>query len=240
MKVFLSLTVSILSLFCLFQSSPIISAAVMQNSQSSGITVHELQGPSVTHELTKHARASWPWYLSRASGIVAAGSLLLLMLSGIGQITGKAYRFLEPLTAWATHRALGVTFAISLLVHMLSLLFDTYAPFSILQILVPWLSNYHPVRLFGVSFGSLYVALGVLAFYGVAAVVITSFVWVEKKPYLWKWFHLLSYMITFFVFIHALYLGTDVSHGIFKILWLIGGIGIGIATLLRLWRARTI
>ena len=234
------LVVVMFVLLTLVQSDQLAYAASSESTRSSNITVQDLQGPSVTHELVHRAGTSWPWYLARASGMVAAVSLILLMLSGIGQITGKTYRVLEPLTAWATHRALGLTFGVAVVMHMSSLLFDTFVPFSVLQILVPWLSSYRPVHIFGVPVGSLYVALGVLAFYGVAAVVITSLVWVEKKPYTWKLFHLLSYMIVVFVYVHAFYLGTDLSHGMFKVLWLISGLVLGVAILLRLWRARTI
>src|SRR5664279_4240776 len=185
----------------------ITTGAVAAASPTFGdITVQDIPGPTVAQKVVTRAASSWPWFLVRGSGIIAAIALVLLMLSGIGQITGHTFRFLEPLTAWASHRALGIIFGIAVLIHGAGLLFDTFVPFTILQVLVPWLSDYKPVTIAGIQLGSLWVALGVLAFYGTALVVITSLLWVEKKPYLWKWLHLLSYMLIVFVFVHALYL----------------------------------
>ena len=211
-----------------------------ENSTSSNVVVQNITGPSVAQKFTSRAKSSWPWFLARSSGLVAAVALVLLMLSGIGQITGDTFRFLAPLTAWASHRALGITFGVAVVVHMVSLLFDTFVPFTVLQLFVPWLSNYKPVTLAGVHLGSLYVALGVLTFYGVVIVIISSLLWVEKKPYTWKWIHLLSYLLAVFVFVDALYLGTDLAHGFFRWLWIGLAIAVASASVYRLWRAKTI
>ncbi len=83
-------------------------------------------------------------------------------------------------------------------------------------------------------------ALGVLAFYGVAVIIITSLVWVDKKPHTWKIFHLLSYLVLLFVFVHALYLGTDLASGVLRLVWIAVGLLTALAILYRLWRAKTI
>lgn len=228
---------------CLVFILPLFASRVVSaqsNNQPGDIVVQTIPGPSVAQKLSARTKTSWPWYLARGSGIIAAITLVILMLSGIGQVTGYTFRILDPLTAWASHRALGITFALSILVHMFSLLFDHFAPFNLWQLLVPWLSDYKPVTLFGFHLGSFYVALGVLAFYGAFIVVITSLLWVEKKPYMWKLIHLVSYLLIFFVFIHALYLGTDLTHGIFRLLWIASGLAIAYASIHRLWRAKTV
>lgn len=214
--------------------------ALAQSKNASGdIVVQTIPGPTVADKLTARTKASWPWYVARGSGMAAAIFLVILMLSGIGLVTGHTFRFLEPLTAWASHRALGIAFSISVLLHMFSLLFDHFSPFNIWQLLVPWMSKYRPVSIFGFHLGSLYVALGVLAFYMIILITITSLFWVEKKPYLWKISHLLSYIVILLVFVHALYLGTDVTHGLLRWLWITLGVGIALASILRLWRAKT-
>lgn len=191
-------------------------------------------------KLASRAQSSWPWYVTRASGLVAAGALLILLLSGIGQITGMTFRLLDPLTAWASHRALGIVFGIAVLVHMFSLLFDHFVQFNVLHLFVPWLSDYKPISLFGINVGSLYVALGVLAFYLTAIIIWTSLFWVERKPKTWKLVHLLSYLTIAFVFVHALYLGTDLTHGAFRVAWIGLNLLILVAALFRSWRAYTI
>ncbi|NCQ53852.1 hypothetical protein COV88_00550 [Candidatus Saccharibacteria bacterium CG11_big_fil_rev_8_21_14_0_20_41_19] len=210
-------------------------------AQSAGnIVVQNIPGPSVVEQLTNRVLGSWPWYLVRASGIVAAIVLVILMLSGIGLVTGHTFRFLEPITAWASHKALGIVFGISVLIHMIGLLFDHFVPFDIPTLLVPWLSSYKLVTIFGLQMGSLFVALGVLAFYGLILVVITSLLWIEKKPFLWKIIHLLSYLVMVFVFIHALYLGTDLASGLWRWVWIASGVIVAAAVVARLWRAKTI
>lgn len=215
-------------------------AVFAQSSNYSGdIIVETIPDQTVAEKLTEKARTSWPWYVTRASGLVAAGSLVILMLSGMGLVGGYTFKFLEPITAWASHRALGITFGISVLAHVFVLLFDHFAPFNIWHLLIPWLSDFKPVILFGIHFGSLYLALGILSLYGVVAIVLTSLVWIEKKPYVWKLTHLISYLVMFFVYIHALYLGTDLASGILRWIWIILGVFVGLMVLYRLWRAKT-
>ncbi len=204
--------------------------------QAPDILIQPVQGPSVTKQLEGRAKSTWPWYITRAAGMVAAVSLVFLMLSGIGFITGATFRFLEPLTAWATHKAIAYVFGASLAVHGIALLFDKFVPFNVAQILLPFLSSYRKVTIAGHHVGSLYVALGVIAFYFVLAIIISSIVWIDKKPHTWKLFHFLAYLTMIFVFFHALYLGTDLSHGILRVIWIIFGITVAIAILYRLRR----
>lgn len=216
------------------------SSLAAGTDQTTDITVNAVQGQSAGHKLSSRLRKTWPWYITRAAGIVAAVLLVLLMLSGIGLVTGYTFRFLEPLTAWAAHRAIGLSFLVAVIIHIVALLFDTYVPFSIAQVLLPFLSSYRPVTIHGIHFGSLYVAYGVFAFYGVLLIIVTSLKWVDKKPHTWKLVHILSYLVAIFIFFHALYLGTDLTHGFFRTLWVIAGIVMGLAALYRLGRARSV
>jgi methionine sulfoxide reductase heme-binding subunit len=237
---FFIITLSVLAAVALVGTfQPRHIAYALPTANAGDIIVQTIPGPTLAQKLGQRVQQSWPWYITRASGFVAAAALFMLMLSGIGQVTGFMYRILEPLTSWASHRALGIVFGIAVLVHVLALLFDHYVPFNLLQILVPWTSGYMPLTLFGVNLGSAFVALGILALYLTILVVVTSLVWVDKKPYTWKLLHLASYLIVAFVFIHALYLGTDLAGGVLRWLWLGLGVTIIIATVHRLRRAFT-
>jgi methionine sulfoxide reductase heme-binding subunit len=206
----------------------------------SHIVVEKTPKSSVANGLVERVKVSWPWYLTRVSGLVAAVTLIILMLSGIGLITGHTFSFFEPITAWASHRALGITFAISVLLHVGALYFDNFVPFSITAILVPFASQYKQIQLLGLSVGSLYVALGVVSLYITAAITLTSLLWIEKKPKLWKLTHLLSYLAMIFVFIHALFLGTDLASGILRWVWIGLAFAVMYATIARAWRAKTV
>ncbi len=216
--------------------TPAVASAAVDNGTAS---VKSVEGKSLSQAVVERAEGSWPWYLVRASGLVAGVSLVILMLSGIGSVTGHTFRVLEPLTAWATHRAIGIVFVVSIVIHMLGLLFDHFVSFNLLTLLVPWLSDYQPVTLFGVQFGSLYIALGILAFYGALAILLTSLFWVDKKPKIWKALHIMSYVVIAMVFVHALFLGTDTGQGILRLVWIAGGVLVAAAALVRLKRIGT-
>jgi hypothetical protein len=68
---------------------------------------------SSIHIATHRVASSWPWYIIRAAGFTAAGLIILLMLSGIGQVTGFTYRFIAPIKAWAIHKALALALCIA-------------------------------------------------------------------------------------------------------------------------------
>lgn len=235
-KLILLMAVSGLSAF----NMTLLAAPAYAATNGSGdVVTQTVPGQTVAEKYTQRAKLSWPWYISRASGIVAAVTLIILILSGIGQVTGYTFRLLDPLTAWASHRALGIACGVATIIHIISLLFDKFIGFNLLTLFVPWLSNYKPITLFGLHLGSFWVATGIIAFYLIWAVIITSLIWVEKKPYTWKIIHLISYFIMLLVFVHALYLGTDFSHGIWRVLWYALGVAIIIASVHRLWRAKT-
>jgi sulfoxide reductase heme-binding subunit YedZ len=190
------------------------------------------------HQIGVQAKTSWPYYVSRAAGLVASGLLLLLIISGIGLIVGYTYRIMEPLTAWKVHRALGISFGVCVAIHVGSLLFDTFDPFTIFQLFVPFLYHYPAKN--GVHDGTFYMGLGVIAMYCAAIIIITSLVWRERKPATWRLLHYLSYLLVILVFMHALFLGADLSHGTLRYVWIVGGFVVIIGIISRLTRSRTI
>lgn len=181
--------------------------------------------------------ASWEWYVIRASGFVAAGLLILLMISGIGHVTGFTYRFLPPLKAWAVHKAMAYALLISIAVHGLFVLLDKYVPFSFFQIFIPFLNHYNNgTSLGGLALGSLAVSFGILAMYGIVLVVLTSLGMLDKKPSVWRRYHLVSYLVVLLVFLHGLYIGTDLKYGTFRGLWIGAGAILLMAVISRLAR----
>ena len=174
--------------------------------------------------------ASWPWYIVRGAGFVAALLIILLMLSGIGLVTGHTYKLFEPSKAWVIHRALGIALCVSIAVHVLFLLIDHTLPFTLAGLLIPFYSGYK----------TLWVALGVLAMYGTGLVVATSLGWIDTKKDLWKKTHFVSYAVMFFVFFHALNTGTDLVYGTFRAAWISVGFLIGLGVIMRLYRTGTL
>jgi|SRR5581483_2927127 predicted ferric reductase len=196
---------------------------------------------STTQVVAQRLDASWTWYIVRGAGFVAAGLIVLLMLSGIMQVTGLIYRFIEPITAWAIHKALAIALCVSIATHIGFLLIDHYVRFSLVQVLVPLESRYsNGTSFLGVALGSLAVSMGILAMYGVAIIVASSLGWIDTKKRTWKSLHYLSYVVAVLIFLHALYTGSDLKYGLFRLAWIgIGGVVIT-GILSRLWRAGVI
>lgn len=91
----------------------------------------------------------------------------------------------------------------SALIHMLILLIDTYKPFSLLEIFVPFQSSDNIVA----------TTLGVFSFYFFLIVIVSSDLLIKSiKRTLWKKMHYLVFPAWIGMFIHGLWLGTDASE----------------------------
>jgi len=183
---------------------------------------------------------SWAWYVVRAAGFISVGLLILLMISGIGLVTGLTFRFFEPIKAWVIHRALALALCASVAIHVIFLLFDHFVPFSLVQVLVPFTATYKRMTIHGLHVGSLWVALGILSMYGIVIVVLSSLSIIERNKGIWKKLHYVSYAVMLFIFFHALYLGSDLAYGLFRYAWLALGIFLLGMVMMRLYRAGTL
>lgn len=200
------------------------------------VEVMQALTPHIAGTATARVATSWPWYVIRAAGFVAAGLLILLMLSGIGQVTGLTYKIVEPVKAWAIHKALALALCGAIVVHVGFLLIDHYLPFTFAQAFIPFVSHYsNHTTLLGVGLSSIAVALGILAAYCVVIIVASSIGWIDSKKDMKRRLHYLSYFVIIAVFIHALGVGSDLKYGAFRSVWLfVGGIlALGVASRLR-------
>jgi DMSO/TMAO reductase YedYZ heme-binding membrane subunit len=194
-------------------------------------------GQVVIHRLS----TSWPWYIIRGAGFLAAALLILIMISGIGQVTGIIYRYIEPVTVWAIHKAMALALLVAIAFHIGFLLIDHFVKFNIFQVLIPFTYNYtNGTKLFGIPLGLLAISLGILAMYGSIILVATSLKWIDSKKTTWRKIHYISYAVIIFVFIHALYVGSDLKYGVFRSGWIFLSILLSLAIIVRLWRAGTL
>lgn len=96
----------------------------------------------------------WTWVIIRASGVAAWLALTAVVAWGLAVRTVRAAG--KPFSrALSLHRWLGTLALLLVLVHMALLLVDSYEPFTVLEILVPFAAPWEPVA----------VALGVIAFW---------------------------------------------------------------------------
>ncbi len=210
----------------------------------AGVALHgvsQMFATGVVQVAASRAASSWPWYVVRAAGFVAAGLLVLLILSGIGQVTGLTYKFIEPIKAWALHKAMALALCGAIAVHVSFLLVDRYLPFTIAQVSIPFVSQYsNHTTLLGLGLGGVALALGILAGYGVIIVVLSSLGWIDTKQKAWRQLHYVNYFVVAAVFVHALGVGSDLKYGLFRQAWEALGVVILLAVLSRLWHAGTI
>jgi predicted ferric reductase len=205
------------------------------------VDLNQLFASSTTQIVTDRVADSWHWYIIRASGFISAGLVMLLMISGIGHVTGLTYKYIEPIKAWALHKAMALALVFSITVHGLFILFDHYIKFSFLQVFIPFLSKYNNgTSFFGLALGGLAVSFGILAMYGVAIIVLSSLGWIDSKKDKWRLLHYTSYLVVFLVFLHGLYVGTDLRYGVFRKVWEFGGLILIVAIISRLLRAGTL
>jgi predicted ferric reductase len=169
---------------------------------------------------------------------VAAFLLILLIISGVGQATGKIFKYIEPTKMWIIHRALGISLLISIAIHGGFLLFNPYIRFNLIQLLFPFLNRYsNGTKFLGLPLNGLAVGFGVLSMYIAAILVFTSLGWIEKSPKRWRKLHYLSYVLVVLVFFHGLYVGSDIRYGIFRDGWIFFGMVVVAAIISRLWRS---
>jgi ferredoxin-NADP reductase/DMSO/TMAO reductase YedYZ heme-binding membrane subunit len=139
------------------------------------------------------------WYVTRASAVLAWVIMTVAVLWGI-LLSTRVFRGADN-PAWLQdlHRYLGGTALVLTLIHMVSLVLDPWLAMPIDQLLIPLTAEYRPLP----------VALGIVAFYVLAAVQLTSLVKNRLPRRLWKAVHYLSYVAVLAVAVHGAYAGTD-------------------------------
>ncbi len=141
------------------------------------------------------------WHVSRAAGIVAWA------LSGAAVLWGLALstRALggRPRAPWLLdlHRFLGGLTILFVGFHLVGLWADSYVTFGARELFVPMASSWKPGA----------VTVGVLAFYGLLAVELTSLMKARLPKRFWHGVHLTSYAIFLASTVHMLWAGTDAN-----------------------------
>lgn len=155
------------------------------------------------------------WYVTRASGMVAAVLLVLTLIWGLLITTKLIDR--RGLPAWLTdlHRSLGGLSVVFIAVHMAALVFDNYLTFSWSDLFVPFASSWKAGP----------VAWGVGAFWGLVIVEGTSLAQRRMNRRLWRGLHFLSYPVALMTALHAAQAGTDAGNPVFRVVS-IGLIGV--------------
>jgi sulfoxide reductase heme-binding subunit YedZ len=139
------------------------------------------------------------WYAARAAGIAAYLVLTIVVSLGL-TMSGKARSSKWPKFAVEdVHRFGGLLVGCFVALHVLTIVIDSYLPFSPLQVLVPLTARYRP----------LWTGLGVAAAELLVALAITNR-YRRRLPYrFWRRAHYLNFAVWTAATLHGLGSGTD-------------------------------
>src|SRR5512141_3048714 len=139
------------------------------------------------------------WYLTRAAGLM--GYFLIWLSTAWGIVVGSKILdgFVERAFTYDFHEYLSWLGLAFIGVHVTVLMADKYLPYSLWQVLIPFLSPYRP----------LWVGIGVIAFYLSLLVTITFYIKSKIGASTFRKIHYLSFIAYFVATLHGLYAGTD-------------------------------
>lgn len=139
------------------------------------------------------------WYVARSCGIVGWGLLTVSVLWGLGVSTRLLGKKAPPAWMLDLHRFLGGLSVIFVGLHLVGLWADSYVHFGPAQLFVPFASRWRAGA----------VAWGVVGFYFLIAIELTSLAMKHIPRKVWQQVHRTSFVLYAVSTVHALTAGTD-------------------------------
>ena len=161
------------------------------------------------------------WYISRISAMVAWGLMSFSVVWGV-LLASRVFRGLDN-PAWLKdiHKYLSTLTVVLAGVHTSALTLDPFVKFDIADLLIPGVATYEGAT----PLVELALAVGVVAFWIMSAVYVTS-LFMDKLPrWFWKGTHYSAYLVFFAIGIHAAFAGSDVGS------WWYGAVSIWVITM---------
>ncbi|MDQ6613793.1 MAG: ferric reductase-like transmembrane domain-containing protein, partial [Actinomycetota bacterium] len=169
-----------------------------------------------------------PWYVARASGLVAWGLLAGSVVWGLLMTSKVIRRFVRSSWLLDLHRWLGGLALVFTGVHVLAVLGDKYIHFGLASVLVPLAAKWHPVA----------VAYGIASLYLLVAIELTSLLRRRINRKLWRRVHFLSFALFVSSTVHGLTAGTDSRVPMVVITVVLVGAAVAALTAVRVAGAR--
>jgi len=154
------------------------------------------------------------WYVTRASGIIAYLLLWFSTVLGLAVTSKYLDGMLDRLFTYDFHEFISLLSVTFTLVHVLVLTLDRYLPYSLAQILVPFISPYRPF----------WVGVGVISFYIILLVTITFYLRKKIGMHSFRLIHYLSLLGYIGSTLHGYYAGTDTALASKQILYKVSGL----------------
>jgi len=139
------------------------------------------------------------WFLNRGTGIVLLVLMTISVVLGVLSARARAGRGTPGFVRSLVHRNVALLAVSLLVVHVISVVVDTYVDIRWWDALVPWGGLYQPVWL----------GLGALALDLLAAVTITSLLRTRLPHAAWRLVHWAGYLAWGIAVVHGIGIGTD-------------------------------
>ena len=145
-----------------------------------------------------------PWYVSRATGVVALLLLTAVMIIGIlinrqGRLPG-----LPRFAVTNLHRNLSLMAVVFIVIHVVTAVLDGYVSIPLVSGIIPFTSGYE----------GFWLGLGAISFDLMLALIVTSLIRGRLSRRLWKAVHWLAYASWPIAFAHSIGSGTDLQGGL--------------------------
>ncbi len=139
------------------------------------------------------------WYVTRAAGLTSYILLWLSMVWGMAIATKILTPTVEGTYSYDFHEFLSLLGLGFVLLHVIVLLLDKYLPFSIWQVLIPFVDTSRPF----------WVGMGVIGFYIFLLVTVTFYMRQSIGSQAFRSIHILSLLGYLGATLHGLFAGTD-------------------------------
>ncbi len=176
---------------------------------------------------TAKASAANPfmWYATRAAAVSAYILLALTVVMGLARSLARVARIRISWLVEENHQILATITAVFVALHLLTLLLDPLIPFTPLNLLLPINEPYSPFA----------VALGVIALYGMVAVLFSSWLRSRMSYTAWRTLHYASFVTFWLVTIHGVFAGSDTREPWMYTIYIVSAVLVGGGLLLRMF-----
>ena len=139
------------------------------------------------------------WYANRATGAVCLVLFTVVVLLGIAVRLRTRLPGLPRFGTVSLHRSLSLSAMAFLALHIAFAVIDSYVDITVVDVVVPFASNYQP----------LWLGLGTVALDLMLAVVVTSLLRSRMGHRAWRAVHWLAYASWPVALVHGIGIGTD-------------------------------
>lgn len=189
--------------------------------------------------------AQRPWYIARASGLLAFMLLSLGAIYGLVISSRALSRVITSPVAYELHRTLSLVSLGVVLLHISSFFFDDYLKIRFFEAFVPGVLQRNFPSALGYNLG-FSVGMGIVAFYIILILILTSEFRAKLSSRVWRKIHYLSF-VAYLLFVgHGFTAGTDSGEYWVRVMYIVSLMMVGVLVSIRIisrgiipaWKAR--